>query len=123
MPAPASARSNPQEMPSARSTLPAWRRLVSHRRAAAGLKLRELFARDPARFRRFSAAAEGILLDYSKQLVTRDTMRQAGLIAGEDIAPISDVRGSADYRRQLARNVFLRFYHDHAARTAAGTAA
>ncbi len=42
---------------------------------------------------------------------TEETLRAAGEIAVGEIAPISDVRGSADYRRQLARNVLLKFYH------------
>ena len=40
------------------------------------------------------------------------TMLQAGEIAVSEITPISDVRGSADYRRQLARNVLLKFFHE-----------
>ena len=40
------------------------------------------------------------------------TMRRAGEVATGEIAPISDVRGSQDFRYQLTRNVFLRFYHE-----------
>jgi xanthine dehydrogenase small subunit len=40
------------------------------------------------------------------------TMQQAGEIAIAEITPISDVRGAADYRYQLARNVFLKFFYD-----------
>lgn len=40
-----------------------------------------------------------------------EPMRQAGDVAAEEITPISDVRGSRDYRYQLARNVLLKFYH------------
>lgn len=43
---------------------------------------------------------------------TEDTMLQAGELAVGEITPISDVRGSADYRYQLARNVLLKFYHE-----------
>ncbi len=39
-------------------------------------------------------------------------MRTAGDIAVSEITPISDVRGSKDYRLQLARNVLLKFYHE-----------
>ncbi len=39
------------------------------------------------------------------------TMAAAGKIAVDEIAPISDVRGSQDYRCTLARNVLLKFYH------------
>ena len=39
------------------------------------------------------------------------TMQQAGDIAVTEITPITDVRGSKDYRLQLARNVLLKFFH------------
>jgi xanthine dehydrogenase small subunit len=39
------------------------------------------------------------------------TMREAGAIAVTEITPISDVRGGADYRRTLARNVLVKFFH------------
>jgi xanthine dehydrogenase small subunit len=38
------------------------------------------------------------------------SMRKAGDLAVTEISPISDVRGSADYRLQLTRNVLLKFY-------------
>jgi xanthine dehydrogenase small subunit len=41
-----------------------------------------------------------------------DTMRAAGDVAVDEIAPISDVRGAADYRYQLTRNILLKFYYD-----------
>lgn len=41
------------------------------------------------------------------------TMHAAGEIALGEIAPISDVRGSAEYRRRLAGNVLLKFFHEH----------
>ena len=44
--------------------------------------------------------------------MTEQTMREAGKIAADEISPISDVRGSAEYRRQLARNVLLKFFYE-----------
>ncbi|HEY2761104.1 MAG TPA: FAD binding domain-containing protein [Pirellulales bacterium] len=41
-----------------------------------------------------------------------ETMRAAGDIAIAEITPIGDVRGSQDYRYQLARNVLLKFFHE-----------
>lgn len=41
-----------------------------------------------------------------------DTMRAAGDVAIAEIAPISDVRGAADYRYQLTKNVLLKFFHE-----------
>jgi xanthine dehydrogenase small subunit len=43
--------------------------------------------------------------------LTLETMQTAGDIAVSEVTPIDDVRGSADYRRQLTRNVLLKFYH------------
>jgi xanthine dehydrogenase small subunit len=48
-----------------------------------------------------------------------DTMQSAGDIATSEIAPISDVRGAADYRFQLTRNVFLKYYHQLASKNVA----
>jgi xanthine dehydrogenase small subunit len=43
--------------------------------------------------------------------LTLETMQTAGDIAVSEVTPIDDVRGSADYRRQLTRNVLLKFYY------------
>ena len=39
-------------------------------------------------------------------------MQAAGELAAQEVTPISDVRGSADFRWQLVRNVFLKFFHE-----------
>ncbi|HEX6086694.1 MAG TPA: FAD binding domain-containing protein [Thermoanaerobaculia bacterium] len=44
--------------------------------------------------------------------VSRDTFAEAGEIAREEIAPISDVRGAREYRLQLAENILTKFYYD-----------
>ena len=49
--------------------------------------------------------------------LTEDTMRQAGDVAIAEITPISDVRGAADYRYQLTRNVLVKFFHETQATT------
>jgi xanthine dehydrogenase small subunit len=43
--------------------------------------------------------------------LTESVMRSVGDVAAGEVAPISDVRGTADYRSQLTRNVFLKYYH------------
>ncbi len=43
---------------------------------------------------------------------TESVMQAAGELAVEEVTPISDVRGSADFRWQLTRNVFLKFFHE-----------
>ena len=40
--------------------------------------------------------------------LTPDVLREAGRLASEGVAPIDDVRASADYRRHLAGNLLLR---------------
>lgn len=51
---------------------------------------------------------------------TLDTMREAGEVAVGEITPLTDVRGRADYRYQLARNMLLKFYTEQTAAVAAG---
>jgi xanthine dehydrogenase small subunit len=48
------------------------------------------------------------------QPFTEQTMQAAATIAVDEITPITDVRGAADYRRQLVRNIFRKFYHQEA---------
>jgi len=68
--------------------LPAWQALHEHQREMAEVHMRDLFARDPQRFENFSLRLDDILLDYSKNRVTAETMalllelaRQANLAA------------------------------------------
>lgn len=53
---------------------PAWQALAAHAESLRPRHLRELFAADSGRFERFSLRHEGLLLDFSKQRVTADTM-------------------------------------------------
>jgi len=70
------------------SATPAWQALADHAEALRGRHLRELFAADAARFDNFSIDAEGCLFDFSKQIVTAETIR---LLAA--LADAADVRG------------------------------
>lgn len=54
----------------------------------------------------------------SGKSMDESTFREAGLIAREEITPISDVRGTADYRFQLAENILQKFFHESAERVA-----
>src|SRR5438105_1016649 len=47
--------------------------------------------------------------------ITSNTFEEAGRIARGEVAPISDVRGSRDYRLQLAENILMKFYYDELA--------
>lgn len=55
-------------------TAKAFAALRAHHSASAGVTLRQRFAGDPNRFKRFSLSAADILLDYSKNLVDGETM-------------------------------------------------
>lgn len=62
---------------------PAWRALTAHQRTWAQRSLRELFAADQQRFRRFSLEACGLLLDYSKNLIVPETLELLLALAQE----------------------------------------
>jgi glucose-6-phosphate isomerase len=53
---------------------PAWKELEAHHAELKDTHLRELFAADPARGETFTAQAEGVFLDYSKNRITEQTM-------------------------------------------------
>src|SRR3989442_3075555 len=60
---------------SALTESPAWKALQKHFQSASKLHMRQWFARGARRFEKFSAKACDILLDYSKNRVTEETMR------------------------------------------------
>ncbi len=61
-------------MAEAPTALPAWKELEAHAGEMRRAHLRDLFASDPERGRRFAAEACGVYLDYSKHLVTQRTL-------------------------------------------------
>ena len=52
----------------------AWTALDAHARTLAGRRIIELFAADDRRFERFSLGLDDLLLDFSKQLATEETL-------------------------------------------------
>ena len=44
-----------------------------------------------------------------------ETMQQAGEVVVGEITPLTDVRGSSDYRNDLARNVLVKYFHQRQA--------
>jgi glucose-6-phosphate isomerase len=74
-----------------RRELAAWRALEAHAVGLRGTSLRTLFAEDPERFGRFAGSLDDLLVDWSKQRVTEETMR---LLV--DLARACDVEGRRD---------------------------
>jgi glucose-6-phosphate isomerase len=70
---------------------PAWQALNEHYSKIAPMHMRDLFAKDPNRFEKFSLSFGDILLDYSKNRITDETIvllldlaRQASVEAWRD---------------------------------------
>jgi glucose-6-phosphate isomerase len=53
----------------------AWKALKAHAEQMKVTQLKQLFADDPSRGERYTAAAEGIFLDYSKNRITDETLK------------------------------------------------
>ena len=66
---------------------PAWKALQAHFEHTRGLHMRELFAQDPQRFETFSLRVDDLLLDYSKNRITAETMRLLLALARECEVP------------------------------------
>ncbi len=56
------------------TSLPAWQALREHREQMNDFSMREAFASDPERFKRFSLSSCGLMLDYSKNLIDEKTL-------------------------------------------------
>jgi glucose-6-phosphate isomerase len=52
----------------------AWRALENHYASMKTVQMKDLFAKDPERFSKFSTHFEDILLDYSKNIISEETM-------------------------------------------------
>ncbi|HHM04651.1 MAG TPA: glucose-6-phosphate isomerase [Gammaproteobacteria bacterium] len=70
---------------------PAWQALESHYENMRHVHMRELFAADGRRFEQFCVRFDDILLDYSKNIITSETLgllldlvRQEGVVAWRD---------------------------------------
>ena len=83
-----------------------WRQLQNNAETVASSSMRDLFAGDPVRFERFSIAAAGLFLDYSKNKITNEVVehlialaRARGLEARRDAMfdgqPINETEGRA----------------------------
>ena len=87
--------------------LPAWRSLEGHRADLGTPSLSALFAGDDERAERLSVEQEGLLLDYSKNLVTDETL--ALLVA------LAESRGLPERIRSLFAGERINFSEDRPA--------
>ncbi|RYF00548.1 MAG: glucose-6-phosphate isomerase, partial [Oxalobacteraceae bacterium] len=69
--------------------------LSEHHRALGSTRMRDLFVADAKRFDRFSASAGPLFLDYSKNIITQETMQLLGNLVRE--------RGVFDLRDAMFR--------------------
>ena len=70
---------------------PEWKKLVSHSKSIKKIHLRDLFAEDPKRAKKFALQAGDLFLDYSKHRITGRTMKY--LLA---LAESAGLRGAID---------------------------
>ena len=52
----------------------AWKKLKEHYKVMKTMRINDLFSENPDRFSDFSLRFEDILVDYSKNIITRDTL-------------------------------------------------
>ncbi|MBA2352715.1 MAG: glucose-6-phosphate isomerase [Pseudomonadota bacterium] len=75
--------------------LPVWRALQSSHDNLAQASLRGMFERDPLRFDKFSLCCDGILLDYSKNLIDAEALAL--------LIQLAEQRGVKKAARQMVR--------------------
>ncbi len=66
-----------------RTALSSWQNLVAHTKDIKKQHMQTLFSQDPERFDRFSIRLNRFLIDYSKNLVTQDTLNHLIQLAKE----------------------------------------
>ncbi len=57
------------------TTTPAWSQLKQHAAVMKKKHMRELFKNDPERFKKFSMCLDEIVVDYSKNIITEETIK------------------------------------------------
>jgi glucose-6-phosphate isomerase len=84
----------------------AWRALAVHHKNIVGTHMRDMFAADPRRFEKFSLAFNDILLDYSKNRITEETMKLLFALARQE-----DVEG---WREKMFNGEKINFTEERA---------
>ena len=70
-----------------------WKRLAGHAEAMSAVHMRDLFATDGKRFERYSLKFQDILVDYSKNIITDETMRL--------LLNLAEARGVETWRERM----------------------
>ncbi len=65
------------------TTTKSWRKLTKHYKLVKGVEMKTLFAENPKRFEQMSLRFEDILLDYSKNIITDETLTLLTKLAKE----------------------------------------
>ncbi|MCC8165702.1 MAG: glucose-6-phosphate isomerase [Planctomycetes bacterium] len=84
----------------------AWKALLAHKKTMAKVMMTDLFAKDPKRFDTFSIRFGDILLDYSKNRITADTMRL--------LLDLARDAGVEDWRARMFRGDKINFTENRA---------
>jgi glucose-6-phosphate isomerase len=69
------------------TTTAAWKKLTAHHETVNRLQMKDLFAGDPRRFERFSIRFNDLLVDFSKNRITAETLGLLIELAGECCLP------------------------------------
>lgn len=98
--------------------LPEWINLKKHYQTLSKHHLRDLFANDPHRFKRFSLNAAGLFLDYSKNRILPQTLDQLCQLAQarhlpEKIQALFNGQRVNSSENQAALHTALRNFTDH----------
>ena len=86
--------------------MPEWSALAAHRRQLGEVGLRELFDRDPGRAERYALQVGDLYLDYSRQLVTDETLRL--------LTRLAEATGVAELREAMFRGERINVTEDRA---------
>lgn len=65
------------------TTTQAWKGLTAHARQMKSVQMRELFAQDPDRYKKYAHCFHDILVDFSKNIVTEETIGLLTVLAND----------------------------------------
>ena len=68
-----------------RTNLESWKKLVAHAKDMKDQHMNDLFAKNPSRFNEFSIKLTPFILDYSKNIITTETMSLLTLLADRHV--------------------------------------